>query len=114
MEYSRFGKPACSQSEGTCPGERALGSAAKCMSPMPEYPLPEHAQTVEVSGYRIVVEVALHNRLEPWPGLTHGIVHSHTELLLNLPPFRPQHPGLPGGKVAAIKASGGYCSRSRF
>jgi hypothetical protein len=89
MEYSRCRKPAGSQSKGTSPGERALGSAAKCMSPMPQYPLPEDAETIEVSWYRIVVEVALHNRLEPLPGLTHGIVHAHTELLLNLPQFRP-------------------------
>ena len=65
MEYSRFRKPACSQSEGTRPRERALVSAAKCMPPMSKYPLPEYAQTVEVSWDRIVVEVALHNRLEP-------------------------------------------------
>lgn len=89
MEDSRFRKPACSQSEGTCPRERALVSAAKRMSPMPKNPLPEYAETVEVSRYRIVVEVAPHNRLEPLAGLTHGIVHTRTELLLDLPQLRP-------------------------
>jgi hypothetical protein len=33
--------------------------------------------------------VALHNRLEPFAGLAHGIVHTLTELLLNLPQLRP-------------------------
>ena len=89
MENARFGKPACSQSEGTGPRERALASAANCMSPMPKDPLPEDAEAVEVSRYRIVVEVALHNRLEPLAGLAHVIVHTRTELLLNLPQFRP-------------------------
>ena len=58
MENARFGKPACSQSEGTGPRERALASAANCMSPMPKDPLPEDAEAVEVSRYRIVVKVA--------------------------------------------------------
>jgi hypothetical protein len=39
--------------------------------------------------YRVVVEVALHNRLEPLAGLAHRIVHTLTELLLNLPQLRP-------------------------
>ena len=56
---------------------------------MPQYPLPEYAETVEVSRDRIVVEVALHNRLEPLAGLTHGIVLTRTELLLDLPQLRP-------------------------
>jgi hypothetical protein len=30
----------------------------------------------EVSRYRVVVEVALHDRLEPSPGWGHGIVHA--------------------------------------
>ena len=37
----------------------------------------------------MVVEVALHDRLEQFAGLGHGIVHMLTELLLNLPQLRP-------------------------
>src|SRR6202047_3405679 len=37
-----------------------------------------------VSRYRVVVEVTLHDRFEPCPGLRNGIVHSLAELLLNL------------------------------
>ena len=33
--------------------------------------------------------MALHDRFEPLAGLAHGIVHSLTELLLNLPQLRP-------------------------
>jgi hypothetical protein len=56
---------------------------------MPKHPIPEYAETVEVPRYRIVVEVALHDRLEPVTGLTHGIVHTLTELLLDFPQLRP-------------------------
>ena len=66
-----------------------LAAAAKCTPPMPNDPIPEYAETVEVPRYRVVVEVALHNRLEPLAGLAHRIVHTLTELLLNLPQLRP-------------------------
>ena len=90
MEHSRLRKPALSQGEDTLPGDRSfLASAAKCMPPMPQHPVPEYAETVEVPRYRIVVEVALHDRLEPGTGLTHGIVHTLTELLLDFPQLRP-------------------------
>jgi len=56
---------------------------------MPKHPLPEHPQTIEVSWYRIVVEVALHNRFEPLTGLGHGIVHARAELLLDLSQLGP-------------------------
>ena len=39
---------------------------------------------------RVVVEVALYDRLEPFPGLWHGIMHAHSELLLDLPQLRLQ------------------------
>ncbi len=51
--------------------------------------LPEYAETIEVPRYRIVEEVALHDRLEPLPGVAHGIVHTLTELLLNFLELRP-------------------------
>ena len=90
MERSRLRKPALSQNEDARPGvpvfvtPTANGTPPEC-----KHPIPKHTQTREVSRYRVVVEVALHNRLEPLAGLTHGIVHTLTELLLNLPQFRP-------------------------
>ena len=56
---------------------------------MPEHSIPEFAEAVEVPRYRVVVEVALHHRLEPLAGLGHRIVHTRTELLLNLPQLGP-------------------------
>ena len=52
------------------------------MPPMPSEPIPEDAETGDVPRYRIVVEVSLHDRLEPFTGLAHGIVHTLVELLL--------------------------------
>ena len=53
--------------------------------PESKYPIPKHTQAREVSRYRVVVEVALYDRLEPLSRLGHGIVHALAELLLNLP-----------------------------
>src|SRR6266576_916354 len=65
MERTRLRKPSLSQSESACPGDSALLAPATNSSP-PErdHPIPEHSQTLEVSWYRVVAEVALHDRLE--------------------------------------------------
>ena len=90
MERARLRKPAVSQGENTRPGDRVfLAAAAKGMPPMPHHSFPEYAETVKVPRYRIVVEVALHDRFEPLAGLAHRIVHTLTEWLLNLPQLRP-------------------------
>jgi hypothetical protein len=54
-----------------------------------KHPIPEHTQTREVSRYRVVVEVALYDRLEPLAGLGHGIAHALAELLFNLSQLGP-------------------------
>src|SRR5271167_2931408 len=85
MEPARLRKPSLSQTEDARPGDRAfLAPPAKSTPPEREHPIPKHPQTREVSRYRVVVEVALHYRLEPSAGLGHGIVHARAELLLNL------------------------------
>src|SRR5205807_10533626 len=90
MEHSWLREPSVSYSEHTCPGEPTfLTSAAKRLPPIPSYPTPEDAETGEVSRYRVVVEMALHNRLEPLASLTHGIVHTLADLLLNGAQLRP-------------------------
>ena len=89
MEYVRLREPSVRQSESTGPGDRAfLAAAAKCAPPLPDEPVPEYAETVEISRYRIIVEVSLHNRLEPLAGLAYRIVHMRTELLLDVPQLR--------------------------
>ena len=85
MERSRLRKPSLSQSKDARPGDGAfLAPTAKSSPPERKHPIPKHAQTREVSRYRVVVEVALYDRLEPLSGLQHGIVHALAELLLNL------------------------------
>jgi hypothetical protein len=90
MERTRLRKPSRSQCKGTRPVDPALlASAANSTPPEREHPIPKHAQTHEVPWYRVVVEVALHDRLEPLAALAHGIVHPLTELLLNFSQLRP-------------------------
>jgi len=90
MERTRLRKPSRSQDKDARPVDPVLlAAAAKSTPPEREHPIPKHAQTREVAGDRIVVEVTLHDRLEPSAGLAHGIVHPLTELLLNLSQLRP-------------------------
>jgi len=90
MEHARLRKPSVSQGKDTLPGDRAfLAAAAKGLPPMPNRAFPEYAETVEVPRYRIVVEVTLHDRLEPSSRLSYRIMHAPLELLLKLPQFGP-------------------------
>ena len=60
-----------------------LATASKRTPPEHKHPIPKHPQARKVSWHRIVVEVALYDRLEPSAGLGHGIVHALTKLLLH-------------------------------
>ena len=64
-----------------------LAPATQSAPPQCQQSLSEHRETVEVSWYRIVVEVTLHDRLEPLPRLSYGIMHAPMEFLLKLPQF---------------------------
>src|ERR1035441_6156731 len=89
MKHSRLRKPALSQCEGVRPRDPVLlGAAAKSAPPQHQHPIPKHPQTLEVSWYRVVVEVALDDRLEPPSGLGHQIMHAHAQLLLDLSQLR--------------------------
>ena len=61
-----------------------LATASKSTPPEHKHPIPKHPQTRKVSWHRVVVEVALYDRLEPSAGLGHGIVHALAKLLLHL------------------------------
>ena len=88
MERTRLRKPSLSKSESACPRDPAfLSPAAYSTPPERGHPIPKHSQAREVTWYRVVVEIALHDRLEPSSGLRHGIVHAPAELLLNLAQF---------------------------
>src|SRR5205807_6193330 len=77
MERSRLGKPALSQNEDACPGDPAfLASTANGTPPERKHPIPKHTQTREVSRYRVVVEEALYDRLEPLSGCVRSEEHT--------------------------------------
>src|ERR1041385_4839201 len=59
--------------------------------PEPNHSIAECGQTVGVSGYRVVVEVALDDRPEPLAGLRYRFMHPSTELLLDFQQLGP-HP----------------------
>jgi len=88
MKRARLRKPTLSQCKDARPRDPVfLAPAAKSTPPMRQHPIPKHPQTLEVSWYRVVVEVASDDRLEPLSGLRHGIVHALAKLLLNLSQF---------------------------
>jgi hypothetical protein len=43
--------------------------------------LAKYSKAVGISRYRVIVEVALHYRLEPLSGLLRGLVHALSELM---------------------------------
>jgi hypothetical protein len=89
MEHSRLRKPSLAQRKRAGPGKSMLlAPAAKCAPPQSQQSIPEHREAFEVSWHRIVVEVALHDRFEPFASLGHGIVHAPVELLLDLSQLR--------------------------
>src|SRR5215468_5701001 len=90
MKRARLRKPTLSQCEDARPrGPVFLAPAAKSTPPVCQHPIPKHPQTPEVSWNRVIVEVALDDRLEPCSGLGHGVVHALMKLLLNLSQFAP-------------------------
>src|SRR5262252_707493 len=90
MKHARLRKPTLSQCEDARPRDPMfLAPAAKSTPPQRQHPIPKHPQTLEVSWNRVIVEVALDDRLEPSSGSGHGIVHALMKLLLNLSQFAP-------------------------
>jgi len=61
MELTRCLQPSIRQLEHASPGDAGpLATAAQCAPPGAKNPFPEHSEAVEVSRYRVVVEVALY------------------------------------------------------
>src|SRR6202051_3052150 len=61
-----------------------LTATAQNVPPHAKHPFPEHAEAVQIPGYCVVVEVALHNCAEPCAGIWHSVMHACAELLLDL------------------------------
>src|SRR5260370_11695729 len=62
---------------------RCLAASAKSTPPERKHSIPKHPRLARFPGCRAVVEVALHDRLEPSSGLGHRIAHAVAELLLD-------------------------------
>src|SRR5215469_12250911 len=85
MKRAGWRKPSLSESKRARPGDRAfLTSATQGAPPERYHSVSQDTQAGKVSRYRVLVEVALYDRPEPFSGLGHGIVHALTELLPNL------------------------------
>ena len=67
-----------------------LAPSANGMPPEHKQPVPEQREASGVPGYRVVVEVASHDRFKPLAGLGQGIVHPLAELRLDASKLRPQ------------------------
>src|SRR5262245_1472772 len=88
VEHPRSREPSFSQPVYAGPGGPVLlASSTECPSPEPSHPLAKYTQPLHVSRYRVVVEVALDDRLEPFARLPDRIVHASAELLLNFLQF---------------------------
>jgi hypothetical protein len=61
MEHPRSRKPSVTQREHAFPGQALLTPATQGVPPDPKQPIPEQTQTADVSRYRVVVEVAMHD-----------------------------------------------------
>ena len=75
MENMRLGNPAIRQLLHFRPLVMSLASEDQDASPEPSHPIAKNRQAVDISWYRMVVEVTLHDRAEPCAGLRHGIMH---------------------------------------
>src|ERR1700687_2056670 len=81
VQHTRVRNPAFSQAVQSGPiGPTLLPATAPGPPPQPRHPVPESPQAVEIPRYRVVVEVALHDRPEPLARLRHRIMHAPSEL----------------------------------
>ena len=91
MQNARSKQPAVREFTQTVPVEAvALAALAQLSSPQSGQPVPKGPQAVEVSRYRVIVEVALHDRPEPLARWRHRIVPTPPELRLDFLQLPPQ------------------------
>src|ERR1035437_3470912 len=91
MQNVRSRQPADREPMQSIPVEAvALAALAQLSSPQPGQPVPKDPQAVEVSRYRVIVEVALHDRPEPLAGVRNRSMPTLAELLLKFPQLPPQ------------------------
>ena len=91
MQDVRDGQPAGRELMQSFPVEAmALAALAQLGSPQPGQPVAKESQAVEVSRYRMIVEVALHDRPEPFARVRNRIMPTLPELLLKFLQLPPQ------------------------
>jgi hypothetical protein len=61
-----------------------LAPSLKCTAPVPSRLKSKDVQTVHVAGHRVIVEVALYDRLQPFPDCGHWLMPAPSKLLLKL------------------------------
>ena len=90
MEHTRCGEPVRHQTVEASPVGPAFPTAAEKHSP-PEsrHPVAKYIKALHIARHRVVIEVALNDRLQPFTGLGHRIVHALAELLLDLSQLAP-------------------------
>ena len=85
MEDRHTGNPARDQRPEPRPSHAAsLTPSPQRAVPAPNDLRPKAVQTIQIAGYRVVVEVALYDRPQPLPDLRHWLVPAAAKLLLQL------------------------------
>ena len=80
VEHAWARKPALGYCKHALPRQLTLlAAAAKNVPPHANHAFPEHAEAVQISGYCVVVEVALHNCTKPCAGVRRSVVHACAE-----------------------------------
>ena len=83
MQNVRHGQPADREAMQSVPVKAvALAALAQLRSPQPGQPVPKGPQAIEVPRYRMIVEVALHDRPEPLARVRNRSMPTLAELLL--------------------------------
>ena len=88
MENTRLWNPSICQPSHPCPCKVVLLTPMDQHGPPePDHPIAEGGETVDVSRYRVVVEVALHDRSKPSAVLPNRFMHAPTKLRLDFQQF---------------------------
>ena len=91
MKNARLGEPPHLQLSHSRPVQVSpLAATDENLPPQPSNPPAKYVKTIGVARYRVIVEVALHYRPEPFPDFGHRFMHALLELLLNLCQLPPQ------------------------
>ena len=84
MQDTRFREPTLGQLPHSHPVQAmSLTATQQSLPPQQSHPKAEYVQTVEIARDRVVVEVALHDRFEPFAGLHNWIMRAVQELPLD-------------------------------